>query len=277
MPVGGSISSAFNFTKTKASGAKSGTSALDERTDAVTKQASSKARDTTKESTQKQTAASTTTTDALTNLESLVSNLDADVQAGLKDLFAGLVESSGKGNLSELLTSRAKSADAAFDPSAIVAEAQRRGEEQVGQAEQKLAQGAGSSQNTLVQQFTLDERADVQSQVAALAAQLGIESRKAATAEIAGAEQTSQAGIGNIAGLLKGANQATTTAQMQTQKASELTEALTSLFESGRETELADLLQTLAETKKATQKIDESVSSKQTVQSFSLAGSGFAS
>ena len=259
---------------TSSSGQRAGVSTLDEQTTQEQVQTGTKLATTTKDSRQQQTSATQTSSEALTNLQSLVENLDVDVQEGIKGLLSSLLQEDGAGDLSGLLTSRAKEADVAFDPSAIVSEARRVGEEAVGQAGQRLAQGAGSSLNTLVQQFTLDEQAQVSSQIAALAQQLGITGRQAATAEITGAKTGITQDATALAGILKGAKQTTTQSQTQQQTATQLVDALTSLFETGQQSELSELVSLLKSEKEARQTIDETASGVSSAKSLSFGISG---
>ncbi len=185
-------------------------------------------------------------------------SLDAETQA----LLQGLIGDLGEGGLQELmgsLTGRALGADkdlaGIVDP--IVASARANLEEGLGQTMQGFARSAGgTTQNTIVQQLGLKEASRVESEVASLAATLGLEVRQLATEELTSAAGLTGDLLSQLTGQLKGAKttragetttdavraleQLTATESIEAKSAEEITSALS-------ETALSELSETVSE------------------------------
>lgn len=139
-----------------------------------------------------------------------VSTLSPEIRAGLEDVVLKQLQNAGQNaqdqsDLTNLLLQRAQAADAAFSAEPIIAEARRRGTNEIERAATMLAQQAGSAQNSFVQLMAQQSQADLESQLAALAQQLNLQGRQAATSEIAGALSAPAASITPLVQLLKGA------------------------------------------------------------------------
>ena len=163
---------------------------------------------------QQQTTADEATTQRQRS-EDVVSLLDEETQGFLRDMLQTLGGGDDFTSINQALTERALGADADLagitDP--IVTNARSRLEERLGQTMQQLSRTAGSSQNSLVAQLGLDEAAQVEREVADLAATLGLQTRQLATSELEGA-QTRVGGLAvQLADVLKGATQIGTTTQ----------------------------------------------------------------
>jgi len=151
-----------------------------------------------------------------------ISSLSPEIQALVESLITQQATGqSGASELQNLLVQRAQTADQAFDPTAILNEARRQGEQQLGRTKVALSQQAGSSMNSLVQQLIGEQRGALESQLASLAAQLTQAGRQAATQEIAGAATLPQQNLTQLLEVLKGATVTgtTTTEQLTTQEA----------------------------------------------------------
>ena len=149
-------------------------------------------------------------------------------------------------NIAQTLTQRASTAasDINSADAAIISEAQRSGEKQIGRLQTDLAQQAGGSKdNTFVVGATAEGQAALQSQLAALKAQLGLTARNTQTQEYQDAIQalvqtatTSTAGseaIAQLANVLRGATQTTaSTTNATQQQLTDYTQTLKSIVDS---------------------------------------------
>lgn len=168
--------------------------------------------------------------------------LDPETQALLRNLVRAVGGATPSGEASSELAAgiagRATGADEFFSAqiAPILAEARRRGTEEVTRLFTELSQTGGSSLDTLVRSGTAKAVGDLESQLAATGGQLAIESREAGTRELqtalqaltgAGTEQTS-----NLVRLIE-----------QLRGATAETERVTT----GRETETLQALNTLNE------------------------------
>ena len=176
-----------------------------------------------------------------------VSTLAPEVQNVLQQLItaqAGGAAQQGAqvGELASMLLQRAQGVDTVFNPEPIIAEARRRGENEITRAVTNLAQQAGSSQNSFVQQVGIQGQNELESQLAALEQELGLRGRQAATAEIATALQAPATGLVPLVQALKGAQtigETTTTATAQEQinsieRLTEIIRALTNATTKGK-------------------------------------------
>lgn len=180
--------------------------------------------------------------------------LDRGIQEAVGGLIQQLVGAQSEGgvgadigNVAELLLTRAEGAEEAVlaRTGAIVGEARRTGERELTRLQTDLAQQAGGSTfNTFVQGATAEGRASLESQLAALQAQLGIQARGIETDELsnvveaistgAAGEAASSNAIAQLVNVLRGATARTETTgeqtQQETQRAMEtLTELMTQL------------------------------------------------
>jgi len=170
-------------------------------------------------------------------------------------------------NVSQLLdftTQRALNADESIsgviDP--IVANARRLGQRKVDQTTTALSRQAGSGANTIVQQLGLEGQAEMESQLASLAATLNLQGREQATGELtaaAGGAGELNVQLGNI---LKGATQTVSGEQVSVQESQtqQLTEALSSIVGNMSSTELQSLVNTLTESTQVNREISEQAS-----------------
>lgn len=121
--------------------------------------------------------------------ETVTTALPEDIQLLLEELIVGEAEgddlSDAIAELGNLLTERAAGAEEAIasDVEAIVAAAQRRGEQDIQRTITNLAQASGSSQQSFVQQIGLEAGANLETELAALASESAILGRSAATEE----------------------------------------------------------------------------------------------
>ena len=164
------------------------------------------------------TGATTGSEQSLSDQLSQVSNLDEETQLLLKNMLASI--SGGSTDIVEAQQSRALSTEErlAGVTDAIVANAEARGEEQVGAALQGFARSAGSSQNSIVQQLGLQESGRVNREIADLAATLGIQVDQIATQNIDTAAKSGGDLVTQLSSVLKGAE---STSAVQTQQTSE--------------------------------------------------------
>lgn len=183
--------------------------------------------------------------------EQLLSSLDDETLATLQNLITGLSGETGQqSQLSSALQERALTAG--VDTSAIVANARRKGEVALGQSQQRLAQGAGSSMNTLVQQFGLEEARNMETELAGLEASLQLQNQQQQIAALSTGLTGTQAELGSniseiaqLADVLKGATQTQSGSQTTDQQTTELMNSLSSLFGTTDTTELSTLVQNL--------------------------------
>lgn len=191
--------------------------------------------------------------------EQVVQLLDEETQALLKDIVTNLGSSflqQGQdftgdiGALAASLTDRAGEAQSfvAEQTGAIIEDARRRGELELGASITGLAQATGSSQNSLVQLLAQQGRNDLETQLAGLTSELTLRGRELQTEELQTAlpalvqGQAAQGAdvqqIGAITELLRGATavqRGTTLTEQETQteeKVSQLLNELQKLFSS---------------------------------------------
>jgi len=176
---------------------------------------------------------------AITNL------LSGAAKGELENVVVNLLGKIGAGNegvskIVDLLTTRATGAENAINAQTadIIAGARTTGEKELQRLQTQLAQQAGGSfANTQVLAGTAEGRASLESQLAALQSQLGINARDVQTQELgqllqaAGAEESQIAPLLNI---LKGAQQeqiGTVTTAQETQQQQQQTQDVTSTAE----------------------------------------------
>ena len=183
--------------------------------------------------------------------EQVIQLLDDETQAllsGIIQELGGAFDATGGdfsaqlGGIADILTTRAGEAEGAIEEqtSAIIAEARQRAESELGQNITSLAQATGSSQNSLVALLAGQGRADLETQLAGLAAELNIQGRQLATGELESAAGVLQAGataeggeVGQIAALtelLRGAT-AVQTGVTETAQISKEQESFNQLIE----------------------------------------------
>ena len=164
------------------------------------------------------TGTSTSKEQSLSDQLSQVSNLDEETQLLLQNMLASI--SGGATDLVGAQQERALSTEErlAGTTDAIIANAEARGEEQVGAALQGFSRSAGSSQNSIVQQLGLQESGRVNREIADLAATLGIQVDQIATQNIDTAAKSGGDLIAQLSSVLKGAE---STSAVQTQQTSE--------------------------------------------------------
>lgn len=149
--------------------------------------------------------------------------LDEETLGGLQDLvqqlmagtFSGEAIEGSAGELAQFISERAQAggAEQEAETGAIVGEARRKGEAQLSRLQQELARASGGSiANTLVASATGEAAVGLESQLAALQAQLGIEGRRTETEELSqafssilGSEQAGQQNLASLLGVLRGA------------------------------------------------------------------------
>jgi len=187
--------------------------------------------------------------------------LDPESEAALKQIFLQLSETlqAGEGNilpeevkagsnqlleLSTFLTDRAKATEGlvAEQSGAILGEARRQGENALESNQTRLAEGAGSNLNSIVQASGAQGRADLESQLAALAGDLAIRGRQLGSQDLTTAFGASAEGVrtsadvalagsrsgvenlGSIATILKGVTTEQDLSQLVTGEVSEQSE-----------------------------------------------------
>lgn len=215
------------------------------------------------------TSTAESTQSGQTTQQSQISQLDQDTQNALKQLISvigdkyaaggGSVLSAGTtaaaGNaqgLADLIKTRALGTTDTLNANtaAIVDEARRTGQKNIDTATTGLSRAAGSSLNSFVVQSKQEAQGNLESQLAALNAQLGNDAYKTGTQDLlsafAAANQSAATGanlditgggagvseIATLAGILKGANTVgTTTGTQETQTSAQQQDVLTQLSE----------------------------------------------
>lgn len=245
----------------------SGGSSFSETTESDIEKSSEQLSRTTGTVTTDSTGVTTDESSQTTTAEQALSLLDEETQALLSGLLTDLAAGSGaSGELLAELNERALNAEDTLaglvDP--IVANARSNLEEELGQTRQILARGAGSSMNSLVQQLGLKEAANVEREIASLAATLGFQVQETATAQQEGALAAGTGAVAQITDLLKGAT--------QTGRTTESTEAVRQLEEILRGTERTDLTEatTVEELISALEKASGSGSSSSSSVGFGI-------
>jgi len=179
--------------------------------------------------------------------------LGAKTETTLTDFLNQLVGGAGVKDtsavdLAKIAGTRAKGADASIQAmiDSIIAAARSEGELDLGRRETAAARGAGSSLNSIVQQLGIEGRGDLETKLAGLAGQLGLQGRAAGTTEFASAGEglrksieglstgvgAEASGIADIADILKGGTKTlTSSTEQQTteQQVNQLVEALSQL------------------------------------------------
>lgn len=155
--------------------------------------------------------------------------LDADVKDALSGLVGALIGAQQEGgaaqnigNVAQLLLERGVGAEEAIgaNTEAIINEARRIGERELLSTRTRLAQAAGgTTANTFVAGATAEGRAALESQLAALRAQLGIQARGIETEELSNVAQLFSTGaaasaaesnaLAQLLNILRGATQQT--------------------------------------------------------------------
>ncbi len=137
--------------------------------------------------------------------ESVTTTLDAGTQNILRDLISGLSggiaggggivdtkvldASSGNIDFAQFLQGRAGETEDVLNAQTgdIISEARRQGENALELQGTRLAAGAGSNLNSIVQASQAQGRSDLETQLAGLTANLGIQARQAGSADLLGA------------------------------------------------------------------------------------------
>lgn len=208
-------------------GGSESNSEFEEETETTVEKESTQQSDTTTSSvaTGDQETSSKESSASETSTEQILTSLDEETQDLLSGLLTDLAEGGSSAELITALNERALNAEdtlgALVDP--IVTNARANLETELGQTQQELARAAGSSQNTLVAQFGLEESAKIEREIADLSASLGFAVEDAVTQQQTAAIGASEDLIIQLADVLKGAT--------ETSAATETTEAVAALEE----------------------------------------------
>jgi hypothetical protein len=176
-----------------------------------------------KEAVSESTKTGETTTTGTTTQQ--VSQLDPETQAILQNLIAsagGVAEGADLTGIAQQLLARGEETEAVLGENieAIIGEARRTGEKELGQLSTQLAAGAGSAQNTFVAGATAEARAALESSLAGQRGQLNIQAREAGGRDLLSAFQALATGSGqetaNIASLVNALKGGTTTSAGET-------------------------------------------------------------
>lgn len=186
------------------------------------------------------TRESSATTQQDTTQQQVTTQLDPETQAILQNLIQGLsgtlgggggsivdpsvLEKSGENlDFASFLQTRAGETEGILggNTEAIISEARRTGENALELQGTQLAAGAGSNLNSIVQAAQAQGRGDLESQLAALRGQLGIQARQAGSQDLATAfgasNEAARAGADiDIAGKTAGTSQLATLVQALT-------------------------------------------------------------
>jgi hypothetical protein len=261
MSYAGSATSAYAKTKGFAhtAGSRSGTSAEEERSrqarESTQRGTSTTARDQQTATQQRTTGRQTSET----SLESVLASLDETSRVQLTELLGAASQADNLGDLLGSLSERALSAGGELGESrqAIVDVARQRGERKIGQTQQALSGIAGSSQNTLVQQLGLEGSVQLETELAALNAQLVRDDRAQIAGELQGATQALVGSTTGIADILKGA----LTQQQQTEigvtESQQIQNIMSNLAETGVQVDESTISDILQQVRTGTKTIDE--------------------
>ncbi len=157
---------------------------VEDKTSEITKESTGQ---TTQDTTQQQ---QTTTLDEGTQniLRDLIGGLSGDFQAGGGTLLDPKVLEASSGNIdfASFLQGRAGETEDVLNASTgdIVGEARRQGENALELQGTRLAAGAGSNLNSIVQASNAQGRSDLETQLAGLTANLGIQARQAGSTDL---------------------------------------------------------------------------------------------
>ncbi len=154
-----------------------------------------------------------------------ISSLDDQTKELLTGFLTTLTENAASteeqdriGGILDILQERALTTEADINAQtgALVDEARRQGEKQLGQQVTSLAQATGSSQNSLVQQSATEGAQDLETRLAALGSEFALKARESETDDLnqliqaigsgAQAEGQNVSSIAAIANILKGAS-----------------------------------------------------------------------
>ncbi len=211
-------------------------------------------------------------------LTSVLSNLDEATQTNVKELIDAIGSPEQLNAIISALGGRALNADNALagKTNAIVSEARASGGREIGKAQTRLAKGAGSTQNSLVQQIGLEAQVDLESKLGALTSSLEVQNRQIATGELQGAAQIQGQGVTSLVNALKGATQVTEQQQTTTQlsETEQVQQALQELFQTSSTTELQDLLATITGKTTREQEINEAFAKRGAGDSSAVNQSG---
>lgn len=157
-----------------------------------------------------------------TSAQQITSTLSQDVQDQLSQMISTLAQSTDQQtNLTDFVVNNAMSNAAGGSQNAIdaiVASARNKGETAIGRNSVAAAQNAGSSMNSIVQQLGIEGRVKLETDLAALAGQLGLQFQQQNSQDLANAAQIaggSTDAIANLANVLKGAETSATSTQQQ--------------------------------------------------------------
>ncbi len=249
---------------------------------------------TTTDTTQETTEAGTADTTA----ESTVTTLDEGTQKILRDLIGGLSggvaggggivdtktldASAGDIDFADFLKSRAGKTEGVLrgETAAIVAESRRQGENALELQGTRLAAGAGSNLNSIVQAAQAQGRSDLETQLAGLTANLGIQARQAGSQDLGAAAGFGtdaaqgaaniqiggqSAGVENLSSLIDNLTGATTgtvgaTSGVTTGRLSGVTSAVGTSEEETQMTELIQAIQAIAVKTEEERKLNQTTS-----------------
>ena len=208
--------------------------------------------------------------------EQLLSTLDVGTQETLRALIAGLGDTSQPASeIGQALGELALNTGA--DTTAIVDNARRKGELNLGQSQQKLARATGSSLNSSVQQFGLEEARSMETELASLQATLDLQNQSGQLTALSTAFQAEQGAqtsqvdqIAKLADVLKGATQSTSASQTSTQTSTQVMDALSQLTGITDTTQLQDLITQLSGSATTSEKFNQSGSGKESSVGFGL-------
>ncbi len=247
----------------RVSGERSGTSVTQEQQEQVNRQTGTTVKQGEQRGQQRSVSEQRGSTEQQTiqDLTSIMSQLDEGTQQQLQQIIANIGNPEQAGAVQTALAERALNADAdlAGNTNAIIASARRTGERSIGQAQVQLAKGAGSVQNTLVQQIGLEADVNLQTELAALEQSLNLQNRQIATGELQGAQTGQAQSMTALVNALKGATQVQEQAQstVQQTETEQIQQALQDLFQSSTETEVQDLIAVLTGQTTREQTIEE--------------------
>jgi len=215
-----------------------------------------------------------TSSNAEEELASFLRTLGEETEQDLTGLVSALANPQSAATLATLLGTRAETADAdlAENRSSIVESARVAGDEQLGQAMQTLSKGAGSSLNTLVQQFGLAEGRKINADIAGLEGTLARQDRQAVTGEITNAVNAPSQAIASIAGILKGATQEGTQASTKTAQQTQLANALSEIMSTSESTEIEEILATILSEVQASKSIQQESRGKEDTRDYGIGG-----
>lgn len=230
------------------------------------------------------TGKETGTAQTTSELSSLINTLQqqdvSTLDAGTQQLLQTLLQSAGDADqlsaLQGAFTSKALTAEEDLNASnaAILDAARLQTDRDVGRAKTTLARGAGSSQNSLVQQLGLEATTDAEVQLRGLEASLQQQNKQIGLDALRGGVSGTSEVVAQLASILKGATQSTTVTGSEAAQQTELASQLSELLQSSDSESINQLVALLEEAQQSTSATEQTASGSSSSRGRSV-GVGF--